>query len=88
VQIQGSADAELAGETGRLVLTLQGSGNFDGSRLQAEEVDAKLSGSGDAVVAVSERLQAELSGSGRLDYLGDPEVAETASGSGEVRKAG
>jgi hypothetical protein len=88
VEIQGSADIELSGETGRLVLTLQGSGNFDGRRLQAEEVAAELNGSGDAVVAVSDRLRAELTGSGKLEYLGDPEVIQSASGSGEVRKIG
>lgn len=88
VEIQGSADAELSGETGRLVLTLQGSGNFDGRRLLAGEVAAELSGSGDAVVAVSDDLRAELSGSGNLEYLGDPDLTRDASGSGEVRKIG
>ncbi|HEX2180551.1 MAG TPA: DUF2807 domain-containing protein [Actinomycetota bacterium] len=88
VEIQGSADAELSGETGRLVLSLQGSGNFDGRRLLAGEVTAELNGSGDAVVAVSDHLRAELSGSGNLEYLGDPELTREASGSGEVRKIG
>jgi hypothetical protein len=88
LEVLGSADIVISGETGRLTLKLHGSGNFEGSRFPAREVTAELNGSGDAVVAVSQQLEAELSGSGRLDYIGDPEVSQSASGSGEVRKAG
>lgn len=86
VENDGSTDIEMAGDTGRLTLTLNGSGNFEGSALRAETVTAVLSGSGDAVVAVSDRLEAELSGSGDLEYLGDPQVEQSASGSGRVEK--
>ena len=86
VENDGSSDIEASGKTGRLTLTLAGSGNFEGAELKAETVIAELAGSGDAVVSVSERLEADLSGSGGLKYLGDPRVTQTASGSGEVEK--
>lgn len=86
VENDGSTDIEMSGDTGRLTLTLNGSGNFEGAGLQAETVTAELNGSGDAVVSVFERLEADLSGSGDLEYLGDPQVEQSASGSGRVEK--
>lgn len=86
VENDGSSDIEMSGRTGRLTLTLNGSGDFEGAGLKAKTVTAELKGSGDAVVSVSERLEANLSGSGGLEYLGDPEVTQSASGSGRVEK--
>lgn len=84
----GSTDTEVSGNTGRLELTLQGSGDFEGSAFQAEQVTAELNGSGSAVVAVSRTLDARLNGSGSLEYVGDPTVDQSAAGSGRVRKTG
>lgn len=86
VENDGSSDIEMSGTTGRLRLLLTGSGNFDGAGLRAETVSAVLKGSGDAVVSVTERLEANLSGSGGLEYLGDPQVTRSTSGSGEVEQ--
>lgn len=86
VENAGSTDIELSGTTGRLDLTLQGSGNFEGAEFRAESVTAELNGSGDAVVAVSGSLHAELSGSGDLIYLGSPQVSGSTSGSGRVTR--
>lgn len=83
----GSADASVAGKADELDLSLDGSGNFDGSRLQVSRAVAELSGSGDAQLAVSDTLRAELSGSGSIEYSGDPQVTQRADGSGRVRKA-
>lgn len=84
VENEGSSDIEMAGKTGRLTLTLNGSGDFEGAGLRAEAVTAELNGSGDAVVSVSDRLDAELNGSGDLEYLGNPQVTQSAKGSGRV----
>ncbi|CAN5882645.1 hypothetical protein BH23ACT12_BH23ACT12_06620 [soil metagenome] len=86
IENAGSTDIEISGSTGRLTLTLDGSGNLEGEDFEAETVTAELSGSGDAVIAVTERLEADLSGSGGLEYIGDPEVIQSASGSGRVEK--
>lgn len=86
VENEGSTDISMSGETRRLTLTVNGSGDFDGSGLQAGTVTAELNGSGNVVVSVSEHLRAQLSGSGDLEYLGDPRVEQSATGSGRVEQ--
>lgn len=82
----GSGSTSVSGEVDELTLSLTGSGDFDGSGLDAQRATAKLSGSGDARLKVSEQLQAELSGSGSVEFTGNPMVTQNASGSGRARK--
>lgn len=84
----GSANTTVSGEAGTLALSLSGSGNFEGSGLRVTRATAQISGSGDAELNVSQTLQAELSGSGSLEFKGNPQVTQSAFGSGAVTKTG
>jgi hypothetical protein len=46
----------------------------------------RVSGSGEAVVNVADELDVDVSGSGGVQYIGDPTVAESISGSGDITR--
>lgn len=83
--VSGSGDIDVAGSSEDLRVEIPGSGSFGGEDLTAINGDVKISGSGSAVVNVSQSLTAVVSGSGTIDYLGNPTVDSTITGSGSVR---
>lgn len=86
VQVQGSGDVTVAGSCTELRAAVVGSGDINARDLQAESVQASVSGSGDIVVHATKRLNAAISGSGDVVYAGDPmTVDQRIDGSGEVR---
>ncbi len=87
VRSDGSADIELAGRTGRLLLELDGSGDADVAGLEARDARVVVGGSGDAEVRAKRRLDVNLDGSGDVRYHGDPALDEHVDGSGELRRA-
>jgi hypothetical protein len=86
VEINGSGDIETEGTVGRVDIAINGSGNYDGANLTAADASVQVSGSGSVVVNAAETLDAEISGSGDIEYLGDPVVAESVTGSGRVTR--
>ena len=85
VMIDGSGSVTLEGSSDALELTMDGSGDFDGTELRTRATTASVAGSGSARVHVSGALVATASGSGGLTYSGDPaRVDADVSGSGEV----
>jgi hypothetical protein len=62
----------LSGHVKTLQLSGSGAGQLRLSDLNAQTVDAEMSGSSDADVAVSDTLAAQASGSSVLHYHGKP----------------
>ena len=87
VESRGSGDIGIGGTVQLMGVSISGSGEFEAARLQAQDADVNLSGSGDAYVTVTGSLTGSVSGSGDLAYSGDPTgVNVSDNGSGSVRK--
>ena len=86
-KITGSGDVTIDGEVKKLKIRINGSGDFDGRDLIAEDVRIKISGSGDADLFASESFDGSISGSGDITVYGDPEYFDRSiSGSGSIRR--
>jgi len=86
VAISGSGQIEAAGTADMLTVDISGSGSYDGEKLVASVGTVIVSGSGDAVVNVMDRLDAEVSGSGSVEYIGDPNLSSSVTGSGDISR--
>jgi hypothetical protein len=83
-EISGSGQIEMAGTTDALDVEISGSGRYAGADLIASVGTVSMSGSGHALVNVTDILDAEVSGSGTVEYIGDPNVSSSISGSGDI----
>lgn len=88
VALSGSGSCTVAGTTDRQDVVLSGSGGYHAERLASREAGITVSGSGGATVQVSDRLDARVQGSGDVAYVGAPQITQTVSGSGRLRKLG
>lgn len=85
--VSGSGKIMVDGNGKDLEIHISGSGSVDAENLRAENVEARISGSGRCEVNVSKSIDAHISGSGSVYYKGDPEkVNSNTSGSGRVKK--
>jgi hypothetical protein len=84
VENDGAGDVLLDGEVKELSIEVDGSGDVLAKRLEAEEVEASVDGSGSIEVHAKEKLKASVNGSGDVRYKGKPDVKSNISGSGEV----
>ncbi len=86
-QLSGSGDISAEGRVKDLELHLSGSGDIDTRNLIADDVYAKISGSGGIKVYAKNSLDGKVSGSGDIVYYGNPKhVNNKVSGSGSIRK--
>jgi hypothetical protein len=81
----GSADVALAGRAGRLTLEADGSGDSDVSGLKVRDARVSSDGSGDVDVH-ADRLDVRLDGSGDVRYHGNPVLAQSVDGSGDLTR--
>jgi hypothetical protein len=84
VEISGSGKVEPVGTADTLTLGISGSGRYAGEDLIASVGDVRVAGSGDAVVHVTDDLDADVSGSGSVEYIGEPSLTRSISGSGDI----
>lgn len=85
VDLSGSGGVDMEGVGDSLTLEISGGGGLDARAMEVLDLDARLSSSGDAHVAVSGVVDARLSGSGSLHLYGEPEAVNAdVSGSGDV----
>ena len=84
--ISGSGSIEVWGRTNDADLTISGSGLIKTLNLQQYNCFADISGSGNIYARVLNTLDVTISGSGNLYYDGDPEIRQSISGTGSVRK--
>jgi hypothetical protein len=85
--MSGSGKMEIfGGVTRALEAKVSGSGVIDCSEMNAENADAKVSGSGRLRLLVSNHLEAKISGSGSILYKEKPQTVNAdVSGSGRVK---
>ena len=87
-ELSGASNLKLRGSAGSFRIQGSGASDLNAFELEAEAVDAEISGSADAEVQVSQQLKANVSGAGDLKYKGNPEKLESkSSGAGNVRKS-
>jgi len=85
--MSGSGDINFSGNTTDFSATISGSGDIKAFELEADNVEAIVSGSADIKVTANKMLQARVSGSGDITYRGNPEKLDTkTSGSGDISK--
>lgn len=85
--MSGSGDIRLSGSTRSFEATISGSGDIAAFDLEADNVDATVSGSANIEVTATKMLKARVSGSGDIDYKGNPDKVDTkTSGSGDITK--
>ena len=83
--MSGSGDINLSGKTTDFEVSVSGSGDIKAYDLEADFVDAQVSGSADIKVTANEMLKARVSGSGDISYKGNPKKIDTkSSGSGDI----
>lgn len=87
LDLSGSGDVTVKGETTTLQLDLSGSGDADLEGLKTARAKVDVSGSGDASIAPREWADLDISGSGDINLLSRPAHLETdVSGSGSLRQ--
>jgi hypothetical protein len=85
VSLPGSGVVRASGKATRLDVTLGGSGDAQLQSLPADDVTARVTGSGRILVNATGSLDASVSGSGAVMYVGSPEhVTKNVTGSGAV----
>jgi hypothetical protein len=67
-------------------IRISSSGDYHGESLRSDQVAVMLSSGGNARLWVEKSLDATLSSSGSVYYKGDPEVFDSHSSSGRVRR--
>ncbi len=88
LQIKGSGalKATLGGHVAQQAISISGAGEVDAGRLMAENAVVHVSGAGNIVINVAKSLVATISGAGSVEYYGDPEVRQSVSGVGRVKR--
>jgi len=86
ILVQGGATINLSGYATSASVTINGAAIVDASELQTVSTTAVLSGAGSIDIAVSDYLNATIEGVGNIRYIGEPEVTQSVSGIGSVRR--
>jgi hypothetical protein len=87
VQLPGSGVLEANGSTERLDVSLTGSGVVRLGDLVAQDVTARVAGTGELDVHATHSLHASLSGAGAIFYRGDPAtLTQEVTGTGTISK--
>lgn len=85
VELPGSGVVVASGKVDRLDVVLPGSGAAELGGLEARDVDALVSGSGNILVQATGSLDAEVSGTGVITYTGSPvHVTRNVTGTGAI----
>ena len=74
------------GVADRQDIRIHSSGDYDGESVRSDHVAVRLNSSGDARIWAEESLDATLTSSGSVAYKGDPEVMDSHSSSGQVKR--
>lgn len=84
--IDGSGNLNLSGSSNTASYTITGSGHIGAQGVNAKDVQATISGSGNIVLTATATLNANITGSGNISYFGNPVTTVNVSGSGNVTK--
>ncbi|MBI3765278.1 MAG: DUF2807 domain-containing protein, partial [Ignavibacteriales bacterium] len=79
-QINGSGTFNMSGEVPQQKISINGSGDYNGRKLQTQSTRVSITGSGNSTVSASDHLDVTITGSGDVRYYGHPQVNERISG--------
>lgn len=82
----GAIRADMAGRVDEQTVSIAGAGEYRGANLRSTHATVDVAGAGRVVVNAERTLKATISGAGSVEYVGDPQVTESVSGVGSVRK--
>jgi hypothetical protein len=87
-EINGSSRVDIdANHFNNVSCSINGSGDIYGQACVAQNLTAKISGSGNVRMTVENTMNVRISGSGDVDYWGNPQITEVnISGSGKINK--
>lgn len=72
--LDGSGDMTLTGSAPNAVLTVYRSGELEAHKLDAQNVTARIDGSGEISCSASQTLKTDIKGSGEVSYKGNPTI--------------
>ena len=81
---EGSGNINIDGNSSKIIIDINGSGNVNALYLYTEIGDVTINGSGNATVNSSESLMVNINGSGNVQYIGNPTLSVNITGSGQV----
>jgi len=82
----GAMRVEIAGRVGEQRVSISGAGDYRAAELASTDARVSVSGVGRVVVQVERTLRIGLSGAGMVEYIGDPNVTQSVSGAGRVKR--
>ena len=85
INMSGACAVQTEGRADRQNIATSGSCIYDGETLDSREVTINVSGSSYIVVRVSELLEGQASGSAVVEYIGNPTVYVSISGTAVVQ---
>lgn len=85
-KLKGSGVIEMTGLCNKLYSDIDGSGDIRLFNLSSLDALCGIKGSGHIEVNVIDHLNANVDGSGKIFYKGNPEVLQSVSGSGKIKK--
>lgn len=88
VAVSGRGEYHIAGSVQAQHVDVSGYADFRAGNLNSEIAEIKVSGNSNATVRVSNSLNITISGIGSVEYYGDPQVSQSITGVGEVRRLG
>lgn len=86
VVIKGSSNIDVSGSGKQLIARIDGSGNIDALKFQAQAAEARIDGSGNITVHADETLKAAISGAGNIEYKGKAKVTQSITGAGNINR--
>lgn len=85
--IAGSGTLNLAGETGKAMFEVAGSGDVRAYDFRIEDMKCEIAGSGDIEAYVNQSIDVSVAGSGRIKYKGNPSnITKSIAGAGSVKQ--
>jgi hypothetical protein len=87
VRISSTGDVRIGeGVVDSQNLRISSTGDYDGESVRSAQATVRLSSTGSARLWAEESLDATLTSTGSVFYKGDPEVSESHSSTGQVRR--
>jgi Putative auto-transporter adhesin, head GIN domain len=87
VAITGSGDVQASGKSGKLSVSISGSGDVRTRELVADDVGISIAGSGNASVQANKTIAVSIAGSGDVEYVSAATITRSRiAGSGSVRQ--
>lgn len=81
LQVDGAAAVTAQGRVDEQQVILNGVARYDGRHLASRVVRVDLAGVSEAIVRVRDRLEGHVDGQSQVEYIGEPAVSVTGSGS-------